>query len=86
MKEQKLRKLIREEIKSVVQESESDMYALARAISDLAKNPNVEDLGNEGDIHKFRIGGTEYYATTTDKAGQHTMPSDYEQPIGKSMR
>lgn len=75
MKESKLRSIIREEIQSVVQESESDMFALARMINDLAeRNPSVEDLGKEGNIHKFRIGGTEFYATATDNAGQHTRP------------
>ena len=75
MEEQKLRQLVREEIQTVLQESDSDMFALARVIGDLSdRAPEIEDLGRDGDIHKFRIGRTEYYATTTDKAGQHTMP------------
>lgn len=74
LKEQKLRQIVREEIQSVMQESESEMFALARMISDASQKREVEDLGRKGDIHKFRIGNKEYYATVADNAGQHTMP------------
>lgn len=73
--EENLRRIVREEIQTALQESDTEMFALARTIQELSERaPEVQDLGRKGDIHKFKIGRTEYYATPVDQAGQHTMP------------